>query len=112
MFDLILIITGLFTVGSVGVVCLINVCGELLLLLNFVHKFVNLLVLPSESLKDCLQSVHHSVSCHHHFGIDKLPFPIKAAEYREQFRQVESLFSAFFRRFFGRDEIRGVSAFA
>ena len=54
--------------------------------------------------------MNHHVRCYHHFGYDELPFPIKDAEYREQFSQLKRFVSAFFRRLIGIGEVSGVKA--
>ena len=83
----------------------------LLLLLDFEHDGMNLLGILFESFKEYLQSMHYDVSCFKHFRFNLPPFRIKAAEYREQFNQVERIIDAFFRSFIVDEEISGVSAF-
>ena len=55
--------------------------------------------------------MHYPVSCFQHFRFNLLPSRIKAAEYREQFNQVERIFGEFYRRLIVNHEISGVSSF-
>ena len=77
---LFLIIAGVFTVGSVGVLRLINFCRRFLLFTNSLHDDFDLPGFRSASLKEDVHAMNHLVSCFHQIVVNCLPFLIMLAE--------------------------------
>ena len=102
---------GLFTGSSVWIVCLIDFCWAILVLADVLHHGLNLLGLHLESTKEHIHSVHHFVSCFHHFRLDVPPFWIKSTEHRKQFNQVDWFFFVFLWCFVVHIEIGSVCLF-
>ena len=79
-FRLFLIIAGVFTVGDVGVVRLINFCRRFFLITNSLHDDFDLKDFRSESLNEHVQALNHPVSCFHQIVVNCLPSVIMLAE--------------------------------